>query len=251
MKSRYEMDDPEFDAMWRAFAADEARVQAPGRLGPAVMAAWDGAHAQPSWARPLRRRRVPVAVLLAAAALVLAVGLAVRYGGERDIESEGGSEAAAIGQVTMPVVPARAPVATLVTTLPTTLPTTPAAAPAVAPDTDPGALEDTSAQPVRRLDRATVPAAVASAVASVADAGRIGAGAIVTLAADRAFETEVLQIMRVRVPRESLQVFGVPLPGPEASGLVDVDVLVGADGLARDIRRIRSVVDTGAQGYNR
>lgn len=126
MKGRYEMDDPECDAMWRTFAADEARVQAPGRLGPAVMAAWDAEHAQPLGVRPMGRRRLPIAVLLAVAALVLAVGLALRYGvrteGERAVgrevvsevgsegASEGGRAAAAIGEVTKPAVPARAAV---------------------------------------------------------------------------------------------------------------------------------------------
>jgi len=242
VKGRYDMDDPEFDAMWRAFAADEARVQAPGRLGPAVMAAWDAAHAQPLGVRPPRRRRVPVVVLLAAAALVLAAGLAVRYGGEREVgsevgsegASEGGSEAAAIGQVAMPAEPARAP--------------------AAAPDTSPDALQESLPErlspPVGRATRRgrTVTSATLS---RAADAGPIVAGPIVTLAADRAFETEVRHIIRVRVPQEALQAFGVPLPDPEASHLVDVDVLVGDDGLARDIRRIRPVADTGTRDYNR
>ena len=78
-----------------------------------------------------------------------------------------------------------------------------------------------------------------------------GAGPIVTLTADEVFETEVLQIMRVRMPLEALQAFGVPLPESEAWRVVDVDVLVGADGLAREIRQIRSVVDADAQGFGR
>lgn len=68
---------------------------------------------------------------------------------------------------------------------------------------------------------------------------------MVRLTADPAFETESLQIVRLRVPRVSLEVFGVALLEPEASVLVDVDVVVGDDGLPRDIRRIRRVVDIG------
>ena len=64
----------------------------------------------------------------------------------------------------------------------------------------------------------------------------------VRLTADPAFESESLQIVRLRVPRTSLEVFGVALLEPEASVLVDVDVVVGDDGLPRDIRRIRPVV---------
>jgi hypothetical protein len=40
----------------------------------------------------------------------------------------------------------------------------------------------------------------------------------------------------VRVPRTSLRAFGVALIDPDASGLVDVDLVVGSDGLPRDIR---------------
>jgi len=47
----------------------------------------------------------------------------------------------------------------------------------------------------------------------------------------------------VRVPRTSLRAFGVALIDPDASGLVDVDLVVGSDGLPRDIRRVRPVVD--------
>ena len=48
----------------------------------------------------------------------------------------------------------------------------------------------------------------------------------------------LLQIVRLRLPREALQVLGVVLVEPDAEGMVDVDVLVGEDGLARDIRQV-------------
>ena len=51
-------------------------------------------------------------------------------------------------------------------------------------------------------------------------------------------EAEVLQIVRLRVPREALQALGVALVEPDAEGMVDVDVAVGEDGLARDIRQV-------------
>lgn len=70
--------------------------------------------------------------------------------------------------------------------------------------------------------------------------------AIFMLAADPTFDTESLQIVRVRVPRTTLQAFGVPLLDPEASSLLEVDVLVGDDGLPREIRQIRPAVDSGA-----
>ena len=53
---------------------------------------------------------------------------------------------------------------------------------------------------------------------------------------------ESLQLVRLRIPREALQGLGVPLFEPEARGLVDVDVLIGEDGLPRDVRRVRADV---------
>lgn len=53
-------------------------------------------------------------------------------------------------------------------------------------------------------------------------------------------ETEPLQLVRLRVPREALQGLGVPLLEPDAAGMVDLDVLIGSDGLPRNIRRVRT-----------
>jgi hypothetical protein len=50
---------------------------------------------------------------------------------------------------------------------------------------------------------------------------------------------EPLQMVRLRLPREALQALGLALLEPDASGMVDVDVLVGEDGLPRDIRKVR------------
>lgn len=50
---------------------------------------------------------------------------------------------------------------------------------------------------------------------------------------------EPLQMVRLRLPRGALQAFGLALLEPDAGGMVDVDVLVGEDGLPRDIRKVR------------
>lgn len=63
---------------------------------------------------------------------------------------------------------------------------------------------------------------------------------LVLLAADPTFDTESLQIVRVRMPGRMLPAFGIPLDAPEAAGFVEIDVLVGDDGLPRDIRGIRA-----------
>jgi hypothetical protein len=62
------------------------------------------------------------------------------------------------------------------------------------------------------------------------------------LIADPAYEAEAFEIVRVRLPRTSLEGIGVTLIGPEVTSLVDVDVVVGGDGLPRAIHRIRPVV---------
>jgi hypothetical protein len=68
--------------------------------------------------------------------------------------------------------------------------------------------------------------------------------ALMTLAADPVGDTESLQLVRIRVPRTELRALGIALIEPDASGLVDVDVLVADDGLPRDIRRIQPVLTT-------
>jgi hypothetical protein len=51
---------------------------------------------------------------------------------------------------------------------------------------------------------------------------------------------ETLQIVRIRVPREALEPLGLVVLEPDAQAVVDVDVLIGEDGLPRDIRQVRS-----------
>lgn len=72
-------------------------------------------------------------------------------------------------------------------------------------------------------------------------------GPVMRLVADQAFENEPLTIVRVRVPRSSLRAMGIALVEPEASSLVDLDVVVGSDGLPRAIQRIRFVLDGSVQ----
>ena len=60
-------------------------------------------------------------------------------------------------------------------------------------------------------------------------------------ATDPAADTETVQLVRIRVPVGALLALGVTTTDPDASGVVDVDVTVGDDGLAREIRGIRAV----------
>jgi hypothetical protein len=65
---------------------------------------------------------------------------------------------------------------------------------------------------------------------------------LMVLDAMNTLQSEPLQLVRLRIPREALQALGVPLFEPEARGSVDVDVLIGEDGLPRDVRRVRADV---------
>jgi hypothetical protein len=66
--------------------------------------------------------------------------------------------------------------------------------------------------------------------------------ALVTLAVDPVKDTEQLALVHIRVPQNALMAMGIATNEPGASGLVDVEVLVGGDGLPRDIRRMRTVL---------
>ena len=54
-----------------------------------------------------------------------------------------------------------------------------------------------------------------------------------------------LMLMRVRMTRREFSRLGVPISNPDGNGLVDVEVLVGEDGVARSIRRAVPVAWTG------
>jgi hypothetical protein len=51
---------------------------------------------------------------------------------------------------------------------------------------------------------------------------------------------EPMQLVRLRVRRDALQVLGLAVLEPDAGGTVDLDVLIGEDGLPREIRAIRN-----------
>lgn len=49
----------------------------------------------------------------------------------------------------------------------------------------------------------------------------------------------VVRVVRMRLPRASLQLLGIPIIDPDAVGTTEVELLVGEDGLARTIRMVR------------
>jgi hypothetical protein len=88
-----------------------------------------------------------------------------------------------------------------------------------------------------------VPETAVGPDADVAAAGDAvpAAAPLLTLAIDGVSDAESLQLVRVRMPRAALGTLGLALYDPEATGMVDVDIVVGDDGLPRDIRDIRAV----------
>jgi hypothetical protein len=50
---------------------------------------------------------------------------------------------------------------------------------------------------------------------------------------------DVVRVVRVRLPRATLSSLGIAVIDPGAAGTVDLEVLVGVDGLARTIRMVR------------
>jgi hypothetical protein len=59
----------------------------------------------------------------------------------------------------------------------------------------------------------------------------------VVLVADPIVDASAMSIVRVRVPRTALVTLGLPLVEPNDGGSVDLEMLVGEDGVARTIRR--------------
>ena len=64
--------------------------------------------------------------------------------------------------------------------------------------------------------------------------------ALMMLGAAPVTDSEPLRLVRLRLPREALQALGLVMLEPEAEGVVEVNVLVGEDGLPRDIRGVRA-----------
>ena len=174
-----------FDAAWRAFEQDDARIKAPAVLEERVLHMLRASRVERS-----RRRMVFAKQSLCATAAALLLGMLVRR-------------------------PDDAPRLPKLASRP------------LASDTAPAALK-----PEARRDRPVIPARNPRPSTAV----RAATTVTITLAFP-----EALQVVRLRVPREALEPLGLVLFEPGAQGIVDVDLLVGEDGLPRDIRSVRTV----------
>jgi hypothetical protein len=74
------------------------------------------------------------------------------------------------------------------------------------------------------------------------EVGERGRTPLAALAVDPVQDTEQLVLVHIRVPSDALLALGIATNEPGIPGLVDVEVLVGGDGLPRDIRSMRTVL---------
>ena len=61
----------------------------------------------------------------------------------------------------------------------------------------------------------------------------------------------MLQVVRVRMARTALATLGMPIVDPDAEGLVNVEMLVGEDGVARSIWKATVESENTDQGAER
>lgn len=195
----------------RALAADDATARVPPHVDAAVMAAWEENCREPRGREPAARRtRVGPGIAIASAVAASLVAAAVV------ITWRGGNEARHTpGNIT--------PETSVALVVPE------AVTGAIAP---PRGVEQPMT-PARARRRPVAPPAT-------------GAGYI--LVPDAYMDTP-LTMMRVRMSRSAFSRLGVPIANPDGDGMVDVEVLVGEDGVARSIRRATAVgwVDTNGQ----
>lgn len=91
-----------------------------------------------------------------------------------------------------------------------------------------------------RIAKRPVRARRDSRLAARARTARVESG--IVLVADPVLDASALSVVRVRMPRSALALFGIPIADPDATGSVDLEVLVGEDGIARTIRRALPVI---------
>jgi len=193
------------DESLRALAADDAATRVPPHVDASVMAAWD-AHSRAGAGRARRAQHGPAWPWWAGLVAAGLAALAVAAGWPPAHEPR---EAVRSSAPVNPVTPGP------------TQPEAPAALPGSVAWLPSGERARLRSVPPRAVEVETEAAYVL-----VPDAG---AGA------------PPLTLMRVRMPRSTFSRLGVPISNPDGDGLVDVDVLVGEDGVARSIRRAVAV----------
>ena len=205
----------------RALAAHDATARVPPHVDAAVMAAWDE-NCREHHGREPAARRTPVvrgiAMAGAFAASLVAAGVVITW--------RGGNEARhTLGNIApeKSVAPEVPEVVAGGIALPRRV------------EQPRGVEQPRRVEPPRGVEQPMAPArARRRPVASPAT------GAAYVLVPD-AYMDAPLMMMRVRMPRSAFSRLGVPIANPDGDGMVDVEVLVGEDGVARSIRRATAV----------
>jgi len=197
----------QIDRLMHALVEAEAGIDTPPHVEHAVLAAWDAAHGEVTAAAGRRPSTVRVLLPLAAA-LMLAAALGVH------------------AARTMRAAPVARPAQT-------ELSSTPLPAVTLRSSTPPPSV----AQPASaRVTPSAPPRAVRAARAPrTATAGDDASGTVV-LIGEPVTMGEPVRVVRMRVPRSALSAMGIRSLAAARADRVDLDVLVGEDGVARAIR---------------
>jgi hypothetical protein len=200
----------------RALAADDATARVPPHVDAAVMAAWEeNCREYPGREPVARRTRMVLGIAMAGALAASLVAAAVV------ITWRGGNEARhMLGNIApeKSVAPGVPEVVTGAIALPRRV-------------EQPRGVEQPMA-PARARRRQVVSPAAGAAYVLVPEA----------------YMDAPLMMMRVRMPRSAFSRLGVLIANPDGDGMVDVEVLVGEDGVARSIRRATAVGWVEANG---
>ena len=201
----------DIDRMLHALADAEARVQTPERVEDAVMAAWDATHASHHVSIGSRTRAARVWMPIAAGLLLIA--------------------ALGIYAVTAKRASLRQSHANAV-----------AVSPGATPSAQPEAVGPARGSDTRAAAATPVPATEVASHAPRSRAARRGSSpvtdttATVLLIGEPLMTGESIRVVRMRVPRSALSAFGVRPVAAARADNVDLDVVVGEDGVARAIR---------------
>ena len=226
-----------------ALAATDAGLSPPAYVETAVLREWDQQQARQSRRRPVR----PWTALRSQTRILFSLPVRIAVPGARSAPSRDcqpakgealgapGYQRRALGWLVWALVPAAAgmffgvawiPPGPSATSEPVEAPVERAASVAAAAPDPPraSATQDGVATPSAR------PAAVRYRPRPVADAGYV-------IVPDPLVDPTTLRVVRVRMSRMALATLGMPLVNPEADSLVEVEILVGDEGVAQSIRR--------------
>lgn len=195
--------DRQIDELLHALAGEDAKAVVPPRVATVVMEAWDAYRTSGIARRSQRAWHRPVRrwrAALASALVASAVVVAVTRVDRTRVDSPRGVPSAAAGSS--------------------------AREPEIAAGTGAANVRGTPGQVVRNRP-ASLPRGSGS---EAAETGFV-------IAPEPLADPTTLHIVRVRMSRVALASLGLPIADPDAEGLLEVEMLVGDDGVARSIRR--------------